>query len=443
MQNKFKVQRSKLTEQLHYISSTEGAGVTKKACRRHITDLTDGPPAYLLEGTKGDICSHLYQKSNSLDLQGFFQHARLCSNATLGRVVERFSLIIFVVSFFIILFSASTSIAEDIGSRAAVAIDSSTGKILYAKNPELRCLPASTTKLMTAIVTIEQKDLKDIVTISRNVSLTPPHKAGFKEGDKVSIEKLLSAALIGSANDAAVALAEAVAGSEAKFVDLMNSKAILIGASNTKFINANGLPGPGQYTTASDLSKIMNYALRYPKLKEIIGTRVTEISTERGKSIYLRNTNRLLWSDEELVGGKTGFTQKARHCFVCAAERGNDTVIVAILGSPSRSDLWRESEKLIDTGFGVIANKQSPMIYLAKATDVTELDNEAPVKRSKIHKKKSRAKTSKTLTAKKTGKHGITKVLAKKKGKAKVFAKNRTKKNYRIAKRVSGERNKG
>ncbi len=379
--------------------------------------------------------------------------------ATKFKVIEKYFLFILLFSLFTFYFLLSTSHADDIHSRAVVVMEASTGKILYAKNPDLRCLPASTTKLMTAIVTIEHKDLKDIVTISRNVALTPPHIAGFKQGDKVSVEKLLYAALIGSANDAAVALAEAVAGSEAKFVELMNKKAIEIGAGDTKFINPNGLPGPGQHITASDLAKIMNYALRYPKLREIIGTRVAEISTEKGKAIFLRNTDRLLWSDEELVGGKTGFTQKARHCFVCAAERERDTVIVAILGSPSRSDLWRESEILIGKGFDVLGSKEAPAIYLANVDD-----NDAPVvkkasysKKSKIRTKRSKAGRSKKFIAKKTGKQKEKAVLAMKKSKAKIYAKHhgkskvkayakhkgKKKKNYGVAEREGIAGNKG
>lgn len=363
------------------------------------------------------------------------------------KITEKYFLFILLFSLLTFYFLLSTSNADDIHSKAVVVMEASTGKILYAKNPDLRCLPASTTKLMTAIVTIEHKDLKDIVTISRNVALTPPHKAGFKERDKVSVEKLLYAALIGSANDATVALAEAVAGSEAKFVELMNKKAIEIGAGDTKFINPNGLPGPGQYITASDLAKIMNYALRYPKLREIIGTRVAEISTEKGKAIFLRNTDRLLWSDEELVGGKTGFTQKARHCFVCAAERERDTVIVAILGSPSRSDLWRESQMLIGKGFDVLGSKEAPAIYLANVDD-----NDTPVvkkasysKKSKIKAKRSKARRSKKFIAEKTGKQKEKAVLAKKKSKVKAYAKHKgkKKKNYGVAEREEIAGNKG
>ena len=197
---------------------------------------------------------------------------------------KRIKFIEFKLLYLIVLLTAycsapAVSYADDLHSRAVAVIDATSGKLLYAKNPELKCPPASTTKLMTAIVALENKDLKDIVAISRNAARVPPHKAGFREGERVTVEELLNAALIGSANDAAVALAEATSGSEEKFVELMNNKALSIGATNTRFINSNGLPGPGQYITAVDLAKIMDYALRYPKIREIIGTRVTQVST--------------------------------------------------------------------------------------------------------------------------------------------------------------------
>jgi len=358
------------------------------------------------------------------------------------KTTERYFLFILLFSLFTFDFSLSTSFAGEVHSRAAVAMDASTGRILYAKNPDLKCPPASTTKLMTAIVTIENTNLSNVVTISRNASLTPPHKAGLRARDRFTVEEMLYAALLGSANDAAVALAETVAGSEEKFVELMNKKAIEIGARDTIFINPHGLPGPGQHTTASDLAKIMNYALRYPNLKEIIGTRITEISTEKGKEIFLKNTNKLLWSDDDLVGGKTGYTHNARHCFVCAAERENNMVIVALLGSPSRKDLWKESEILIDKGFGVVGNKEEPVIYLAKADDVPVVKKAAYKKKPRLRSKKSAAKLAKNLSGKESGKHKKT-LLAKKKGKTKVFAKKKTRKNYRIAKRFAVDRNKG
>jgi D-alanyl-D-alanine carboxypeptidase (penicillin-binding protein 5/6) len=360
------------------------------------------------------------------------------------KVNKRYFLFFLLFSLFTFHFSLSTSLADEVHSRSAVVMEASTGRILYAKNLKLRLPPASTTKLMTAVVVMENANLADVVPISRNASRVSPHKAGFKEGDRVTVEKLLYAALIGSANDAAVALSEAVAGSETRFVELMNKKAVEIGARDTRFINPHGLPGRGQYTTAFDLSKIMSYALMYPKLEEIIGTRVTEISTQNGHSIFLKNTNRLLWSDDELVGGKTGYTHRARHCFVCAAERDNDTVIVALLGSPSRNDLWRESETLISKGFEVMGNKAEPVVYLTKVNDnAMDIEKVSYKKKSKKRAKSAKSQSAKKLIAGKTGQQKRTGTLVKKKGKAKVYAKYKGKKNYKVAKKGAIERNKG
>ncbi len=348
------------------------------------------------------------------------------------------SLIIVLLSIFLL---PVFSYCQEILSRAVVVMDASTGRLLYAKNPDLRCPPASTTKLMTAIVALERANLNDVVTISKNASRVPPHKAGFRAGDRITVEELLNAALIGSANDAAVALAEAVAGSEEKFVELMNMKALSIGASNTFFINATGLPGSGQYITANDLSRIMSYALKYPKIREIIGTRITQVSSTNGNSKLIRNTNRLLWSEDDLVGGKTGYTNKARHCFVCAAERKNDTIVVAILGSPSREELWRETESLITKGFDVLNNRENPVFYVTN----TEIDDYSIVKPSKrtYKLKKSKKFSKKTLIAKKSrNKSSKEKIYAKKKAKKYNIAKSKTnkKKNYKFTKRTGVEK---
>ena len=248
-----------------------------------------------------------------------------------------------------------TSSAAMLRSRSAIVVEAITGRVLYAKDPECRLPPASTAKLITAIIALDKLDPSGVLIISNNAARVPRPRV-FKRGDRVSIEQLLYAALIKSANDAALALAEAVAGSEKEFVDLMNQKAISIGAENTRFINSTGLPGPDQYTTVLDLSTIMRYALDYPKLREIIGTPVAQVSTAKGRSVLLRNTDKLLWSDKNLIGGKTGFTFEAGHCFVGAAEDQNKRIIVALLGSPTRKLLWKETEELIRKGFGPLAD---------------------------------------------------------------------------------------
>ncbi len=245
----------------------------------------------------------------------------------------------------------ASSLADLVKCRAAVAIDPSTEKIFYSKNPNRRLPPASTTKLMTAIVAVESEELSKPVVITRHASRTAPTKAGFREGDQVTVEDLLHAALISSANDAAVALAEAVAGSEKKFVDLMNEKSALIGARDTRYINATGLPGPGQHTTALDLSRILKYAMTHPKIREIIGTSRAQITTSRGKTISLRSTDKLLGVDDKVIGGKTGYTRSAMHCFVVAAGDEKNMIIVALLGSPNRKNLWTGTERLITKYF--------------------------------------------------------------------------------------------
>ncbi len=346
---------------------------------------------------------------------------------------------LFTVFFlFTIYFLPFTASADEIKSRAAVVMDAVTGRVLYAKNPDLRLMPASTTKLMTALVVVEKANLSSVTTVSKRAANTAPTRAGLKEGDKVTIETLLYAALIKSANDASVALAEAVAGSEKEFIKLMNRKAIAIGANDTRFINPNGLPGKGQYTTAYDLSKIMRQAIKYPVLKEILGTRVAEVTTETGKTIFVKNTNKLLWSDEELLGGKTGYTHQARHCFVSAGERNNETIVVALLGTPSRDLLWKETEDLMTFGYRVMNNMDEPVVYLSRSdydsakiikasyTKKTNIKSQKKTVKNKKSKRNTVASKNKTLKSKQT---------AKKKKDIKSVEKSRKKIKRNIARR--------
>ena len=286
--------------------------------------------------------------------------------------------------------------AQEIRSRAAVAMDAETGRVLYAKNPDRFLMPASTTKLITALVVLDNARLFDVVTISARAAKTPPEKIGLKKGERVTIETLLHAALIKSANDAAVALAEAVAGTEKAFVKLMNKKAVEIGAENTRFINASGLPGKGQHITAYDLAKIMGEAIKSPVLKEILNKLVTEVSTESGRSVVITNTNKLLWHDEDIVGGKTGYTRQARHCFVCFGTRENDAIIVAVLGAPNRATLWKESERLIDFAAKVMNDEEEPEVYLTKSGDASCLDGKPSYTKKGKKKKKRSGHAAKT-----------------------------------------------
>lgn len=292
------------------------------------------------------------------------------------------------------------SYASEVDSRAAVVMEASTGMILYGKNPALRLPPASTAKLMTAMVVLDRADPRDTVTISERASSSSPVKANFREGEKATIETLLHAALIKSANDAAFALAEAVGGTEEGFVKLMNEKAFDLRMLNTRFINATGLPGRGQYITGYDLAKMLRHALRYPMIREIINMKASRILTEEGRPLLVKNSNRLLWSDESVIGGKTGYTREARHCFVCASRQGSETVIVALLGTPSRARMWRESKALFERGFAIVGKTEDQVVYKTRPdyrTYVRPASYRAGISKDRgILEKKIRKKVRKT-----------------------------------------------
>ncbi|MDP2158313.1 MAG: hypothetical protein Q8K68_11460, partial [Nitrospirota bacterium] len=202
--------------------------------------------------------------------------------------------------------------------------------------------------------------------------------------------------------------------------------AIALGATDTKFINPNGLPGKGQYTTAYDLSKIMRQAIKHPVLKEVLGTRATELSTEAGKTFFVKNTNKLLWSDDELLGGKTGYTNAARHCFVCAGERDNSTLIVTLLGAPSRTELWKETEDLMAFGSKVLKNQEEPVVYLTRSDyDATRVTSAAYTR--KVVSKARVVKGKRVIAAKAapSGKGKVAKATHKVKAKATVTGKSK------------------
>ncbi|MBI5026918.1 MAG: D-alanyl-D-alanine carboxypeptidase [Nitrospirae bacterium] len=305
--------------------------------------------------------------------------------------------ILFLIVFFLFtihypLFTASAE-ASALTARGAVVMEASTGRLLFAKNPDLRLAPASTAKIMTAIIVVERADLDESVTISSRATSQSGSRLHLRRGNTIRIEDLLYASLMESANDATVALAEAVAGSEREFVKLMNQKAIQIGAADTRYVNATGLPGKGQYITAYDLSRIMRYAMRNPVIKEILSTKAREINTDSGRNIFVRNSNKLLWREDDMIGGKTGFTRAARHCFVGVAEKDGSEVISAVLGSSSRNKLWAEANGLFERGFRVIDMQEEPAVYVVK----TDFKDRKPLAR-KARSKKIKKRASKGTT---------------------------------------------
>ncbi len=257
------------------------------------------------------------------------------------------------VILFAILISVTQAVAvprRAIPVKAAVVMDSS-GTVLYAKYPKAKLAPASTVKLMTAMVVLDHLKPEDIVRISTNASRVKTIPPGICPEEEMTVGDLLHLALMRSINSAAVALAEETAGTEGAFAAMMNQKALELGARDTIFANASGLPRAGtQYTTATDLALIMRAALAYPLIREILATKEYTFRTAAGREIFVENSNHLLWQDQAVVLGKTGYTGNARHCFVGAVDTDKGPVFTAVLGARSRSSLWRTAAMLAEVG---------------------------------------------------------------------------------------------
>jgi len=240
--------------------------------------------------------------------------------------------------------------------KAAVLMDARNGQILYEKNADQPMYPASTTKILTAIIALERSRLDEVVTVSRKATLVEGSAIGLQEGERVTMEDLLYALLLASANDAAVAIAEHVAGSVPAFATLMNEKARSIGAKESNFRNPNGLPDPQHYTTAHDLALIARYAMQNPTFRTIVSTRLKQIhrpDADRSKGPpqeHLWNHNRLLSSYEGAIGIKTGYTVEAGQCLIAAARRGNRELIAVIMKSQGAA-VYSDARSLLDYGF--------------------------------------------------------------------------------------------
>ncbi len=244
-------------------------------------------------------------------------------------------------------------------------MDGQTHRILYAKNADLKLKPASTTKLVTAMVVLDKLNPDSVVIVSKDAAYTPSIAPRLRPGDRVTVRDLLYLALMRSINGAAVALSEAVSGSQSSFALLMNEKVASLNAKNTKFVNATGLPAPGQYITASNLAIILDSALKYPLIKQIINTREKDLYIGK-RHLYLRNTDKLLWADDDLIGGKTGYTRAAEHCLVFAASKGNCTIVTSLLGEQIRDHLWSDGQKLLNQSVQVANGTAQPEIYETK-----------------------------------------------------------------------------
>lgn len=250
------------------------------------------------------------------------------------------------------IIEASNSPKEEpiLNARAAVIYNRRTNEILWGKKENERRPMASTTKIMTAIVVLENGNLKDIVQVSKKAAGTGGSRLGLKANDKVSVQDLLYGLLLVSGNDSAVALAEYIAGSVEGFANKMNEKAQELGLENSHFVSPHGLDMKEHYTTAYELAKLTDYALENKKFAEIVNTKYYTVNLG-GRTKNLSNTNELLGNLEGVNGVKTGFTNGANRCLVTSVTRNDMSIITVVLGADTKKNRTADSIKLIEYAY--------------------------------------------------------------------------------------------
>lgn len=253
----------------------------------------------------------------------------------------------------------------DIKSEAAVLLDAKSGQILYEKNGAKRMFPASTTKVATAILAIEEGNLEAIATVSQNARNADGTRVYLEEGEQVPLKKLVQGLLINSGNDAGIAIAEHMDGSVEQFAGHLNSfLKTKVGVENTNFTNPHGLFDENHWTSAADLAKITQYALKNDTFREIFGTkRLRWVGT--GWDTTLVSHHRLMTERpyEGIIGGKTGYVTESGHTLVTAAERNGLTLVAVAMKPDYKKNIYNDTVNLFDFGF---ANYESVTVASGK-----------------------------------------------------------------------------
>jgi D-alanyl-D-alanine carboxypeptidase (penicillin-binding protein 5/6) len=277
-------------------------------------------------------------------------------------------LLIFVLLLSNVLLAPGTGIthAQDkaeltpgmINGEAAILIDGTTGQVLFEKNSHMSLFPASITKIATGIYAIENGNPDDIVTVSKKARYEEGTRVYLGEGEQVTLRKLEYGLLMHSGNDAATAIAEHLSGTTEQFAEDLNAYLReKVGVTETHFANAHGLHDPNHYTTASDMAKIAQYAMKNPVFREIVGTNRLPWDGREWKS-ELINHNKLLRNYEGATGIKNGFTDQARHTLVGSAKRGATELIAVTMKANSSSLAYEDVTRMLDYGFAHFETKQ-------------------------------------------------------------------------------------
>lgn len=286
-----------------------------------------------------------------------------------------FATIILLNTIFLQNIDATGSNSPSIGLNCstAVLIEEDTGKILYEKQKDAPVYPASTTKIMTALLTLEHLNLNQKITVPEDMGPADGSAMYLLPGETFTVEELLQGLLIKSANDAAILLAKTISGSVEEFSNLMNQRAQEIGCQNTYFVNPNGLHDPNHTTSAYDLALISKEAMKNPKFKELVSTDFVQIhATDQTPEIrYFRNTNKFLWAEQtidykgttipikyDVVDGiKTGYTPEAGKCLVSSGEK-NGIRLIAVVMKNEGLEVYANSRKLLEYGFQNFTKKK-------------------------------------------------------------------------------------
>ena len=246
------------------------------------------------------------------------------------------------------------AINKRITSKTVMILDAETGETIFAKSPDTPRQPASTIKVLTGMIALKSLKDDELVGITRRAQKMPRSKVYLDTKKKYKADDLINAVLLASANDASVALAERIAGNERDFAAMMTLRAKLWGARKTICRTANGLTAKGQQSTARDLAQIFRHAMQDEEFAKRM--KRTKIRTSYGTT--LRSHNKALWRVKGALGGKTGYTSAARQTYVGKFERGEDSIVVAIMGSET---MWTDIKRLVEYGF-----KKKARIKLAK-----------------------------------------------------------------------------
>lgn len=290
-----------------------------------------------------------------------------------------------IVFVFLILFSFSLTVVyaeEDIApnAKSAILIEASTGKVIYEKNIDEKYAPASMTKMMSLLLIMENIDnrnlrMDEVIKVSKNAASMGGSQIFLQENEEMTVEDLLKGITIGSANDATVALAERIGGTESAFVELMNKKAKELGLKNTNFKNPTGLDEANHYSSSHDMAIIARELVKHSKILEFSSIYETYLRTDTDNKFWLVNTNKLVRFYPGVDGLKTGYTEEAGYCLTATINKDNMRLIAVVMGEPTSSIRNSEVSALLDYGYNLYQKE----IYIT----TEEIIDTVPVEKGK------------------------------------------------------------